>query len=149
MRGGSWIVAMGEHEGGKLFVEKDKTESLEEECSIEHGDGQIYGVAAPVKHRWVCFDGTKRHCTLPYTGYRVSVVYFAVPLEKCDASDLAKLYHLGFRVPCTLYARQLPSWPYVVAVCTSRRAKTIADDTLSTLLADESDRVNIHPHPNK
>ena len=66
------------------------------------------------------------------------MVYFAVPLEKCDASDLARLYHLGFSVPFTLYATRHPPWPYVVAICTSRRSQTIANDTLSTLLADQS-----------
>ena len=35
--GRSWIVAVGEHEGGKLFVEKEKTESLEEEYAMEQG----------------------------------------------------------------------------------------------------------------
>ena len=46
----------------------------------------------------------------------VSVVCFAVPLEKCDASDLARLYHLGFSVPLTLYATRHPPWPYAVAI---------------------------------
>ena len=48
---------------------------------------------------------------IPYTGFRASVVYFNVPTDRCDTADLARLKHLGFRVPsASPFAVPLP-WP--------------------------------------
>ena len=78
--GDSWIVTMGDHVGGHLFIEKDAQEDREVECSIDHADLQVHGCSVDVSRRWYRFQGRQRHCTLPYSGLRVRVVYFSVPL---------------------------------------------------------------------
>ena len=101
--GDSWIVAIGEHAGGQLFVEKAADEHREEKCSIEHAGSQVEGVSVDVRGHWYRFEGSKRrHMTLPYTGHRVSIVYFCVPTDKCDVADLARLHHFGFQIPTIL-----------------------------------------------
>ena len=139
--GPSWIVAGGDFNGGSLFVEKDVDECREERNSIEYAGSPIDGVSVEIKNSWYEFDGSCRHCTLPYSGFRVSVVYFNVPTDKCDVADLAKLQHLGFRVPTTLPFGVPYPWPYHVFICSTRRSKAIEKDTLSILFAGMS----IHP----
>jgi len=96
------------------------------------------GVSIGVNGHWYRFDKSKRHITLPYTGFRVSVVYFSVPTDRCDIADLARLQHLGFRVPnASPFGVPLP-WPYHVFICTTRRCNTIENDKMSTLFADRS-----------
>ena len=74
----SSIVAIGEFSGGELFLEV----SQDSDADCEHPG--VRGVALDVKHHWRQFDGTKKHGTLPYPGFRVSVVFFSSPIEKCD-----------------------------------------------------------------
>ena len=76
--GSSWIVAGGEYTGGGLFVEKVCADDREEPCSMEHAGSRIDGVSVDIKNSWYKFEGSSRHCTLPYCGYRVSVVFFSV-----------------------------------------------------------------------
>jgi uncharacterized C2H2 Zn-finger protein len=137
--GDSWIVTMGEHAGGHLVLEKDVQEDREMECSIDHAGSQVHGCSVDVSRQWYRFQGRRRHCTLPYSGFRVSVVYFSVPTGRCDTEDLTRLFHLGFRIPHVLPLTRL-TWPfpYEIFICTTQRAGSIAKDTLSALLSDGS-----------
>jgi len=134
----SWIFSLGEHLGGDLFVEKAPVTEQEQSCSIEHGGSHVAGASVNIKQRWYRFDGSKRHCTLPYEGFRVSVVFFCAPPDKCSPIDLARLHHLGFTVPCVLPFGAQYAWPYQICICSTRRSHTIAYDTLPTLLSDKS-----------
>ena len=82
-----------------MFIERPPDGEREAPCSLEHDGALIEGASVPIKHRWCRFAGSMRHCTLPYTGVRVSVVYFGCPPDRCDPADMARLFHLGFRVP--------------------------------------------------
>ena len=139
--GSSWIVAGGEYTGGGLFVEKVCADDREEPCSMEHAGSRIDGVSVDIKNSWYKFEGSSRHCTLPYCGHRVSVVFFSVSVGKCTVSDLARLETLGFKIPTSWRVSPLNiplPWPYHVFICTTRRSTSIAKDTLSTLLQDRS-----------
>ena len=142
--GSSWIVAGGEYTGGGLFVEKvcaHTDDDREEPCSMEHAGSRFDGVSVDIKNSWYKFEGSNRHCALPYSGYRVSVVFFSVSVGKCSVSDLARLETLGFKIPISWRASPLNiplPWPYHVFICTTRRSTSIAKDTLSTLLQDRS-----------
>ena len=141
--GPSWIVAGGEYSGGRLFIERD--DDQEDQCSIEYAGSHINGVAVDIKNSWYKFNGSNRHGTLPYSGYRVSVVFFSVPAARCDTADLARLKHLGFKIPyvspLSVFKIPLP-WPYYVFICSTRRHATIVQDTLAILFDDGS----IPPH---
>ena len=124
--------------GGELFVEKTPNRDGEQPYTAEVDGVAHEGVRVDVRDSWYTFDGAALpHMTLPYTGFRLSVVFFNVPADKCDTRDLCRLASLGFRVP-------LPRapWPYEVFCCSTRRPQTIAKDTLAALLADGS----IPPH---
>ena len=140
--GASHIVAFGSHTGGDLFVEKDVDDGRERPCAFQHGNTNVQGISVGVKRHWYRFDGSRRHCTLPYIGFRCSAVYFSVPIDRCGIADLARLHHLGFRTPCVTPLGVAAPWPYHVFVCSTRRSNTIKGDTLSTLLADRS----VPPH---
>ena len=140
--GHSWIVAGGDFNGGGLFVEKDVDERREERSSIEYAGSPIDGVSVDIKNSWYKFDGSNRHCTLPYSGNRVTVVFFSVPAAKCDTADSARLKHLGFKI-ADVSSLSIPlPWPYHVFICTTRRSTSIVKDTLSSLFQDRS----VPPH---
>ena len=75
---------------------------------------------------------------MPYAGFRCTVVYFSVPIEKCQPQDLATLSSLGFRIPIVLPLGIRMPWPYSVSICSTRRSVTICKKTATTLLSDES-----------
>ena len=77
--GPSWIVGGGDFNGGSLFVEKDVDDVREEKCSIEHANSQVEGVSVDIKNSWCKFDGSYRHMTLPYDGFRASVIFSLCP----------------------------------------------------------------------
>ena len=132
----SWIVRIGDYEGGELFLEGYTGNGTH--CSIEHCGSHVDGESVSIKSQWQRFNGSRRHSTLPYKGYRVSCVFFNSPIDSCTWRDLAILTSLGFHIPCTLHAGH--AWPYQVFICSTRRNHTIGKDTLSTLLADGSVR---------
>ena len=129
----STIVAIGDFTGGDLFIEKEAEEEREARCIIEHEGAPLQGVDVDVRRHWYKFDGGRRHRTQPYSGFRVSVVYFSVPTDRCDIADLARLHSLGFRVPSMPLV-----WPYHVFVCSTRRSSSVVTDTLRILFEDES-----------
>ena len=64
--------------------------------------------------------------------------FFSVPTEKCCPLDLARLRHLGFKIPAAAAPFSAFAFPYQVFVCSTRRSQTIGRDTLATLLSDRS-----------
>ena len=132
--GPSTIVAIGDFAGGELFIEKEAAENREAKISIEHAGCSVHGASVDVTRSWYQFNGAKRHRTLPFSGFRVSVVYFSVPVERCDLADLASLRSLGFRTP----ALPLPMpWPYQVFICSTRRSASIGQQTLRRVLFED------------
>ena len=132
--GPSTMCALGPFVGGELFVEKTPDQEGEQPHTTEIDGVAHEGVRVDVRDSWYTFDGAALpHMTLPYTGFRLSVVFFSVPVGRCDTRDLCRLASLGFRVT-------LPRapWPYDVFCCSTRRPQTIAKDTLAALLADGS-----------
>ena len=74
-----------------------------------------------INKTWFAFDGATPHETLPFEGFRISVVFFSVPLCKCDCGDLAVLRSLGFPVPNPFAFGEL-SWPYHIYICSAGRS---------------------------
>ena len=83
--GPSYIVGVGDYEDGGLWV-------------------QTMG-AVDCNHKWKNFDGNIPHCTLPYTGTRYTLIYFAnqsyEKLGDCrpEGDDQASIKSLGFPLP--------------------------------------------------
>jgi hypothetical protein len=80
--GRSRIVALGDFDGGALWVE---------------GTG-----AVDVRHRWHDFDGTRDHKTLDFEGERYSLIYFTHESALYHApggAQRAGLEALGYRWP--------------------------------------------------
>jgi hypothetical protein len=140
----SYICAVGDYEGGELWVAKEPEQEREKPHTVTVDAAERAGVCVDIKKCWYAFDGAALpHMTLAHTGYRVSVVCFCVPAHKCDMRDLSRLAALGFRVPQVLPLSHMSlPWPYQVFCCSTRRSGTIARDTLATVLADRS----IPPH---
>lgn len=81
--GMSYIVGVGQYEGGGLWVQDDACD-----------DG---GMALNVRHEWQRFDGTRAHCTLPYAGTRYTLIYFTQRAHTgLSAANRARLTALGF-----------------------------------------------------
>jgi hypothetical protein len=137
--GDSWLTALGEFEGGAFFIEQEPVGGQGERATMDDGSGGLVeGSAVNIKNRWLRFNGSKRHCPMPYAGFRCTVVYFSVPIEKCQPQDLATLSSLGFQIPVFLPLGIPMPWPYHVYICSTRRSATICKDTLTTLLSDGS-----------
>ena len=133
--GCSHIIAGGDYHGGEFFLEGGDGETV----AIEHQDCQVQGTSVDIKNSWFAFDGKRRHMTMPYcNGRRVSVVFFSVPLEKCDAQDLITLRSLGFHAPSPFVFDVPSKWPYRICICTAGRSSTIAQDTLGVISKDGS-----------
>merc|ERR1712110_1404203 len=77
--GPSLIYAMGQFEGGELYV---------------HGKGKVN-----IKKRWYRFDGNTPHCTYPFTGTRYSLIFFVNQSYKlARKKELNHLERLGFKL---------------------------------------------------
>jgi len=136
----SYIVGGGGYSGGQLFVE---------------GGGEPYdespdaprGTDHDIKGRWLAFNGAAcRHGARPYSGFRVSVVYFCMNSHRISAPLAEKLYALGFPLPVAALPRYGPRCPYHIFVCSSRRSETLEQHTLRARFADGSitpDRVTL------
>ena len=127
----STIVAGGDYAGGEFHL-------LPGDSVEDDGGG---GVDVDIHKKWFSFDGGRFHRALPFEGFRVSVVFFSVPLSKCDIDDLVALRSLGFKVPDAFGA---PRWPYNIYICTAGRAPGIECDTLSVLFGNGD--TSIPPH---
>ena len=73
---------------------------------------------------------------MPYTGSRVTVFSFSVPLEKWQPQDLPTPSSLGFKIPVFLPLGIGMPWACSVSICSTRRSATICKDTPITLLSD-------------
>jgi uncharacterized C2H2 Zn-finger protein len=137
----SYICAVGEFfDGGELWIEKEPELAREQPHALTIDAAERAGVRVDIRHRWYAFHGAALpHMTMPYQGYRVSIVWFCAPLHRCASRDLSRLAALGFRVPRALPLSHMTlPWPYDIFCCSTRRSETIARDTLATLLTDRS-----------
>ena len=121
--GESWILGLGDYEGGELWVEGDGEELF----------SGMRGSRHDIRHRWHKFNGQRVHATCPYDGYRVSVVFFTLPAAGRVSLVLRSL---GFRAPSQIPLGAPPA--YRVFICSTRRAQGLVRDTLSALFADGS-----------
>ena len=88
--GRSRIVALGDFDGGELWVD---------------GTGCI-----DVKDHWHDFDGTQQHSTMPFVGERYSLIYFMhESAQYVTGPDRQPLLDLGFRWPSPALALPHPT----------------------------------------
>lgn len=90
--GPSYIVALGEHAGGDLWVHEEGGQATftmpedDEDVSAVYRAGKSFpGRELCVRGRWARFDGTRLHFTLPFSGERYSLIFFAC--DRCAAAD--------------------------------------------------------------
>jgi len=84
--GCSYIVGLGDYEGGELWVHDDashgeelitQTIDSDDHVSASYPAGStISGRLEDCKNKWAMFDGNKLHCTQPFTGTRYSIIFF-------------------------------------------------------------------------
>jgi len=132
----STIVAGGEYEGGELFVEDEAGAA-----TYVRGDGSVVrGENHDIRRCFLTFDGAERlHAVLPYTGFRISVVFFSLSPARLSSITNGKLQSLGFPLASTEQIRSLkPPKPYRIFVCTTRRSNTLGRHTLTTIFGDGS-----------
>lgn len=138
--GFSYIVAGGDYNGGQLFVEGGGV-------PYDESPDAPRGTDHDIKGRWQSFDGAAcHHGVRPYSGLRVSVVYFCVPSHRISAPLAERLHALGFPLPAAALPRYGPRCPHHIFVCSTRRAETLEHRTLRALFADgsvEPDRVTL------
>ena len=137
--GDSFVIGLGAYTGGELFYADGRGETV-------YPGSALTGSKHDIRYRFFRFSGKTVHAVLPFTGFRVSVVFFGVPLEKAkDGNTAVQLASLGFPVPHLLKLpyphfeeRYLANLSFHIFICTTRRSKTIAKDTLAVLFADRS-----------
>ena len=92
-QGPSYIAAFGEYSGGKLWTwpgDKGKVTL----GNLSYHDGTMVDPRDGVH-----FDGTQAHETVPFKGWRVSVVWFmAKAMSSADGDVEERLRDLGFRL---------------------------------------------------
>lgn len=80
--GDSYIVSLGNHSGGQLWVHDDTgAEPYElggqDDVSSFYRVGSVFrGRRLQVHDTWVAFDGNKLHFTMPFEGERYSIIWF-------------------------------------------------------------------------
>ena len=112
--GDSYIVGLGEYEGGDLWVHRQKYRLLQNAID-EHDDSRMTraGWELPwhavtgdvervsVRRQWRRFDGNMPHCTLPYSGTRYTLIFYTQQsyalMEPATRQYLEA--ELGFPVP--------------------------------------------------
>ena len=104
--GDSYIIALGNFEGGGLWVESNNSsEALElyHKVSGKYREGSIhYGEVHEVRDRWFRYDGRTLHYTKPYSGERVSLVYYTNSQwysDRVPSEAREQLVGLGFPTP--------------------------------------------------
>ena len=138
--GHSWLVAGGDYIGGELFY-MDAGGSISCKASLEikglniKQDQEVMGVLLDPKRSWIEMDGAVPHAVRDYTGYRVSIVFFSVPLCKIAPRERGILRALNFPLPPEASPFFSPSWPlpFTIFICSSGRSESIKDKTLSLL----------------
>ena len=102
--GPSYIVSVGEHSGGELWVEDGIGPAsfvLGETLSAAYPSGGTFrGSTHDIHQKWTAYDGRRMHYTLPFSGERYSFVFFCAP-RWARVSDVARdtLDELGFPLP--------------------------------------------------
>jgi hypothetical protein len=127
--GSSTVLGLGDYEGGALWVADE-----EGDVAFVVTDEQVTGLSLrpgvfllgrsyDVRRRWTTVDGAAPHRVEPFSGRRISVVFFTVP--GASARQNTVLRALGFPGHSAL--------PYTVCVCRSRRSAGLATATLAFL----------------
>lgn len=81
--GYSYIIALGEYEGGDLWVydpvngdtEMEVKDALRGYRELKVGS-KVRGKLHNIRYKWLRFDGNTPHAVLPFSGTRLSIVYF-------------------------------------------------------------------------
>lgn len=105
-QGWSYICGLGDYEGGDLWI-MDDAGTVERKVQSEMSGyrnlsvGQtVRGRAVSCKNTWVKFNGNVPHATMPFTGARISIVYFSHRRWWSATSELReRLEKLGFQLP--------------------------------------------------
>lgn len=111
--GPSWIYALGDFEGGELWVEDaEVAEGDEHVCihnilsangAVSYRKGSSYrGRSLDVHNKWQHFDGRRLHYTKPINGVqeRFSIVFYSMLRhKKATAQQRKAADSLGFRLP--------------------------------------------------
>ena len=85
----------------------------------------VRGENHDIRGRFLTFDGAKRlHAVRPYTGFRISVVFFSLSPARLSGDTCGKLRALGFPLAPTEQIRcsLKPPKPYHICVCSTRRS---------------------------
>lgn len=108
----SAIVGVGGYESGGLWIMNPGGEKLQEGdlgmCVAEPLQGYdfkrgdvIYGQVHSIHNKWVQFDGRVPHAALPFTGTRISLVFFCratcnnIKAEDRNSEGVLRSHHLG------------------------------------------------------
>jgi uncharacterized C2H2 Zn-finger protein len=131
--GQSWAVALGDYEGGELWVQDKRQEAV--------GDDGALGTATCIRLTWLEFNGKCPHSVTDFIGTRISLVFFNVPSKGRRPHDVRILRALGF--PAAFDAASVVPWGladsvpvYKICICSTRRADTIMRHTLSLITSD-------------
>eukprot|EP00971_Amphidinium_carterae_P132894 2631664-Amphidinium_carterae.1 len=113
------IIGLGAYEGGQLWVSSssgherlpEKLQPIHERISPNH----LRGTWHDIKRKWLVFDGKAWHCSRPYTGRRISVIFFNPSgIHTLSPAAHQRLQQLGFLVPQRPHEEQ--SWLAAVDV---------------------------------
>jgi len=112
----SWIYAIGDYDGGDLWVENSDGE-LRHSCSVDvksasghllYQNGTQYrGSVLNVHNQWQCFDGRRLHFTTPIQrGKRFSLIFYtSTRYKNVSAPHAAVARELGFLLPTETIAK--------------------------------------------
>ena len=109
----SKVVGVGNYSGGNLWyydpykgkIPHKVTERLYGFPSFQIGD-VVKGSSTSIKYKFFSFDGNNPHATLPFSGERMTMVYFSHGCWTRAADDSAlrlNLRKLGFKLPSYQY----------------------------------------------
>eukprot|EP00971_Amphidinium_carterae_P034751 683963-Amphidinium_carterae.2 len=107
------IIGLGAYEGGQLWVSSSSGhERLPEKLQPIHeriSPSNLRGAWHDIKRKWLVFDGKAWHCSRPYTGQRISVIFFNPSgIHTLPPAAHQRLQQLGFLVPQRPHEEQ--SW---------------------------------------
>ncbi|CAE7031882.1 lkhA [Symbiodinium sp. CCMP2592] len=80
--GPSFIIGLGDYTGGEVWIyDENGTVEMELPCALRGWSHLRPGQKVPgrledCRNKWLKFDGNTPHMTMPYTGSRISIVYF-------------------------------------------------------------------------
>eukprot|EP00971_Amphidinium_carterae_P196571 3901114-Amphidinium_carterae.1 len=107
------IIGLGTYDGGQLWVSSSSGhERLPEKLQPIHlrlDSGSLRGTWHDIRRKWLVFDGKAWHCSRPYTGQRISVIFFNPSgIHTLLPEEHRRLQELGFLIPLRPHDEQ--SW---------------------------------------